>query len=135
VLLAGGRLEPACAEMAASPVPGRPGLPGPAVRGFVACGAVVRRSAYLAAGGFEPGWGVGGEEQPLAAALAGRGWELAYVDSVVAQHRPSARRDTGERRAIEARNGLWFAWRHRSPAAALRLTARELRATSGTRCG
>jgi GT2 family glycosyltransferase len=113
--------------MAASAIPARPGLPGPAVRGFVACGAVVRRSAYLAVGGFEPGWGVGGEEQPLAAALVSHGWELVYADDVIAQHRPSSRRDPGDRRATETRNELWFAWRRRSARAALRITARELR--------
>ena len=48
------RLERVCAAMAASPLPPEPGLPGPRVLGFVACGAVVRREAYLAVGGFEP---------------------------------------------------------------------------------
>jgi hypothetical protein len=97
------------------------------VRGFVACGAVVRRDAYLAVGGFAPGWGVGGEEQPLAAALADRRWELVYADEIVAQHRPSSHRDRGARVATETRNGLWFAWRSRAPGAALAITARELR--------
>ena len=126
VELPGGRLEPTCAEMAAAPLAGRPGLPGPPVVGFVACGAVVRRDAYLAAGGFEPGWGVGGEEQPLAAALADRGWELVYVDALRAQHRPSRHRDLGARRDIAIRNDLWFAWRRRPAGAALRFTAGEL---------
>lgn len=127
VELAGGRLEPTCAAMARAPLTGRPGLPGPPVHGFVACGAVVRRDAYLAAGGFEPGRGVGGEEQPLAAALADRGWELVYVDRLTAQHRPSPLRDPAARRRIATRNDLWFAWRRRPAAAALRCTAAELR--------
>ncbi len=42
---------------------GRP--PGPRL-GFLACGAVVRRDAYLDIGGFEPRFGIGGEEQLLA---------------------------------------------------------------------
>ena len=133
VELEGGRLEPTCAEMAEGPLAGRPGLPGPPVLGFVACGAVVRRDAYLAAGGFEPGWGVGGEEQPLAAELADRGWELVYVDRVTAQHRPSRRRDPAARRRIATRNDLWFAWRRRPAAAALRFTAGELRRAAADR--
>jgi hypothetical protein len=72
VMLPGGELEPTCAAMAESPLRGRDGLPGPRVLGFVACGAVVRRRAYLTAGGFEPGRGVGGEEQPLGAARSRR---------------------------------------------------------------
>jgi len=122
-----GRLEPTCAEMAEASLAGRPGLPGPPVVGFIACGAVVRRDAYLAAGGFEPLWGVGGEEQPLAAALADLGWELVYVDSLSAQHRPSLRRDPAARRGIATRNDLWFAWRRLPLGAAARVTAHELR--------
>ena len=37
-----------------------PELPGPRVLGFVACGAVVRRSPFLAAGGFSSKLGIGG---------------------------------------------------------------------------
>jgi GT2 family glycosyltransferase len=127
VTLPGGREEPTCAAMAASPLAGRPGLPGPPIRGFVACGAVVRRDAYLAAGGFDPAYGVGGEEQPLAAELADRGWELVYVDRLLAHHRPSGQRDTGSRRAIATRNDLWFAWQRRPWRGAARATLAELR--------
>jgi GT2 family glycosyltransferase len=119
--------DPVCAAMEHSPLPARAPLPGPRVLGFVACGAVVRRRAYLVAGGFEPGWGVGGEEQPLAAELADRGWELCYVDELVAHHRPSGRRDPAARRAGETRNELWFAWLRLPPRSALRATAAELR--------
>jgi GT2 family glycosyltransferase len=126
VLLPGGREDPTCAAMAAGPLGARTGLPGPRVLGFIACGAVVRRDAYLAAGGFHPRWGVGGEEAPLAAALADRGWDLAYVPELVAHHRPSPRRDAGRRRTTATRNDLWSAWTLRPAASALRATAREL---------
>ncbi len=43
------RLDPVCREMAASPL--APAAAGPAVLGFVACGAVVRKEAYLEIGG------------------------------------------------------------------------------------
>lgn len=39
----GERLDPVSAAMAASPLPRAPGVPGPAVLGFLACGAVVHR--------------------------------------------------------------------------------------------
>jgi hypothetical protein len=96
--------------MAASPLGSRPGLPGPRVLGFIACGAVLRSDAYLATGGFHPRWGIGGEELPLAAMLADRGWDLVHVPSVVAHHHPSGRRDRERRVAVAARNDLWAAW-------------------------
>ena len=45
--------DPTCVAMAASPLPRPPGAIGPVLLGFVACGAVVRRSAFLDAGGFD----------------------------------------------------------------------------------
>ena len=61
------RLDPTCELMAASPMPPAAGLPWPRVLGFVACGAVVRREAVLAVGGFDRHYGIGGEEnQPRA---------------------------------------------------------------------
>jgi GT2 family glycosyltransferase len=116
------RLEQVCAAMAASPLPPRAGVPGPRVLGFVACGAIVRRSAFLDAGGFSARAGVGGEEELLAAELAAGGWQLAYREEVVAYHHPSPVRDRERRRAIQARNRLWFAWLRRRPRAALRIT-------------
>src|SRR3954471_4137026 len=56
------KLDPVSAEMAESPLPPDPSTPGAPVLGFIACGAVVRRSAFLEAGGFHPKLGLGGEE-------------------------------------------------------------------------
>src|SRR5690606_485586 len=42
-----------CQAMQESPLPREADLPGPSILGFLACGAVVRRSAFLAAGGFD----------------------------------------------------------------------------------
>jgi GT2 family glycosyltransferase len=100
------RLDPVCEQMRESPL-GRDGdLPGPSVLGFLACGAVVRRSAFLAAGGFDDVVFFRGEEERLALDLVTRGWGLAYVDDVVAHHHPSASRDpqAGKRRI--ARNDV-----------------------------
>ena len=118
------RLEPTCVAMAASPLATDPQLPGPRVMGFVACGAVVRRRAYLATGGFHPRYGVGGEEALLAADMAGAGWELVYADDVVAHHHPSPSRDRASRRTHAVRNDLWSAWLRSSWPAALRRSAR-----------
>jgi GT2 family glycosyltransferase len=118
------RLDPVCELMARSPMPPAAGLPGPRVLGFVACGAVVRRDAVLAVGGFDEHYGIGGEESRLALDLARAGWWLAYAPEVVAHHHPGPRRRSLWRTARTARNDLWTAWLHRSlPAAARRSAA------------
>src|SRR4051812_23109578 len=121
------RPEPTCLQMAASPLPARPDVPGPRIRGFVACGAVVRREAFLAAGGFDRRFGVGGEEALLACDLAAAGWELVYADEIVAEHHPSPVRDRRRRRAVATRNDLWFTWLRRPRAVAWRATLNALR--------
>jgi GT2 family glycosyltransferase len=98
--------DPICALMADSPLPRADDLPGPSVLGFLACGAVVRRDAYLAGGGFDDVIFFMGEEERLALDLTVLGWGLAYVDSVVAHHHPSPVRDSLDRQARAARNRL-----------------------------
>ncbi|HEX2032029.1 MAG TPA: glycosyltransferase [Actinomycetota bacterium] len=119
------RMDPVSEVMATSPLPGVPGV-GPGVLGFVACGAVVRRSAYLEAGGFHPRFGIGGEEDLLAIDLASRGWRLAYAADAVAHHRPEGGRPG--RRSGAVRNELWTAWLRRPAASAVRRTLRVARA-------
>jgi GT2 family glycosyltransferase len=116
------RLDPVCAQMAHSPLPPASDLPGPAVLGFIACGAVVRRGAFLEVGGFDGRLGIGGEEELLSVDLAARGWGLAYVDEVVAHHHPSPSRDPHGRRRVQVRNALWSAWLRRPLAVAARRT-------------
>ncbi len=120
------KLDPTCAEMAASPIPARPGLPGRAVLGFLACGSVVRRSAFLEIGGFEPRFGVGGEEELLALDFAAAGWELVYADEVVAHHQPQAAGVRRGRERMQRRNALWSAWLRRPWPVALSRTIRLL---------
>ena len=100
------RPDPICALMADSPLGRAEDLPGPSVLGFLACGAVVRRDAYLAAGGFDDVVFFMGEEERLALDLRALGWGLAYVDEVVAHHHPSPVRDSVERQARALRNRL-----------------------------
>lgn len=114
--------DPLNAVLAASPLP-RDGLPGPQVFGFLGCAVVTRRRAYLRAGGYHELLGVGGEEELLAMDMAAAGWEMAYVDQVVARHFPSPARDPVARRAIEQRNRVLVAWLRRPPGRALALTA------------
>jgi GT2 family glycosyltransferase len=121
------REDPTCRLMRESPLAGSPGRPGTPVLGFLACAAVVRRSAYLEAGGFHPLFGVGGEEGLLALDLAAAGWELVYVPEIVAHHHPPPRSDHSGRRRRQARNALWLAWMRRPPAGAFRETASVLR--------
>ncbi len=50
----------------------RRGLPGPSILGFLACSAIVRATAFTAAGGFSPVLHFRGEEQLLA-------WDIAAL--------------------------------------------------------
>ena len=116
-------LDPVCVAMANSPLGDVPGA-GPRILGFVACGAVVRRSAYLDAGGFHARYGVGGEESLLALDLAERGWHCAYVADVLARHHPSPVRDHQARRVHMTRNDLYTLWLRRPLRTVLPKTAR-----------
>lgn len=123
------RPDPVCAEMAASPLGAHPTVPGAVVLGFLACGAVVRRSAYLAVGGFSPVLFFLGEEEVLAQDLAAAGWDVVYVPDVVAHHHPgSATRDAG-RTCLQRRNALLATWLRRPAAVVLARTARALLAS------
>jgi GT2 family glycosyltransferase len=124
-------LDPTSAAMASSPLPPEPGLPGPAVLGFLACGSVVRREAFLAVGGFNDVLAVGGEEELLAIDLAAAGWGLAYLDDVVAHHHPSPVRDTRDRRRRQAANGMLVAWLRRPGRVVVARTTAALLAADG----
>jgi GT2 family glycosyltransferase len=117
-----GTPDPVTEQMAASPLPREPGLPGPAVLGFPACGAVVRREAYLGVGGFHPLLFRGGQERLLAYDLAAAGWELTYLEDVVAHHRPVPVRDPAGRRALDLRNRALIGWLRRPLRSALRVS-------------
>ena len=114
------REDPICAELARSPLPGDPGLPGHPLLGFMAGASIIRRDAFLDAGGFEPRFLIGGEEELLALDLAVRGWSLRYVPELIVHHHPSAHRDVAARRSDLLRNALWSTWLRRPLASALR---------------
>jgi GT2 family glycosyltransferase len=127
------REDPTCQAMLRSPLPREPGMPGPALLGFLAGASVVRRSAFLSVGGFAPHVFLGGEEELLAADLAAAGWWLCYVPALIVHHYPSQRRDVASRRRHLVRNALWFAWMRRPLAGALRRTLAVLRAVPSDR--
>lgn len=119
------RLDAVSAEMAAAPLGRRPGAPGPDVLGFMACGAVVRRTAFLAVGGFDTVVHFPGEEERVSLDLAAAGWQQCYVPEVTAIHLPSPSRSSSRRRQhLIARNSvLTAAMRRPWPVVAQRAAA------------
>lgn len=113
IILHGKKIEPACQLMDESPLTPPPDFPGKSILGFVACGAMVRKEAFLSAGGFHRQFGVGGEEELLALDMAGQGWLLAYCDDIIAFHNPSPIRNKTRRKQIAVRNHLWSVWLRR----------------------
>lgn len=92
------RTDPVSELMAASPLPQDLTAPGEALLGFVACATMVRRSAFLAAGGFDRVVRFPGEEERLALDLAAAGWAMSYVKDIVVHHHPSPSRQPPSQR-------------------------------------
>jgi N-acetylglucosaminyl-diphospho-decaprenol L-rhamnosyltransferase len=127
-----GRLDPVSAAQAAAPLGVPDGAPGPAVLGFLACAVVVRRSDFLAAGGFRPQLRVYGEEALLAMDLTAAGRHLAYVAELTVRHLPRpAGRDQRARHRMEARNRLLTAVLRRPPVVVARTAAAAWRTDPG----
>lgn len=110
----------------------RPNPVGPrGVAGFLACGAAVRRSAFLAVGGFDPVIGLGGEEELVALDLAAGGWKLIYEPEAVVHHYPSPRRDIADRQRRLVRNDLLTAGLRYSTRTVCHRALRALKTASG----
>ena len=118
-----GRDDPIVPELAGSPVPGRPGLPGPVLMSFLAGASVLRTGPFREAGGFSPRIWLGGEEELLATDLIAAGHTVCYLATATVHHHPSALRDPSRRRFLGIRNTLWFTWLRRPPGTAFRRTA------------
>lgn len=121
------RLDPCCELMSRTPLPPPPNLPGYPILGFVACGAVVRRAAFLSAGGFHPRYGTSGEEALLSIDMAHRGWRLAYLPEVISHHHPSSKRSMHGRYVDGVCHALWTAWLRRPLRRAAAITRTFLR--------
>lgn len=98
------------------------------VTGFLACAAVVRRSAFLGVGGFEPHLRIGGEEELVSLDLAAGGWKLVYLPEAVVRHHPSTRRDSRCRQRLLVRNHLLTAGLRYSALTVARRTISALQA-------
>ncbi|MEO9246162.1 glycosyltransferase [Citricoccus nitrophenolicus] len=93
--------DPINAVLADSPLGPASAGSGPRLLGFVACAAMVRRSAFLQVGGFDPVVRFPGEEERVALDLAASGWELAYAPELWVHHHPSSLREPNETRQRE----------------------------------
>ena len=116
--------DPICGGPRTKPAPrrARPSrLSAPRLSGGT---SVIRRSAFLEVGGFEPRFILGGEEELLALDLATRGWSLRYVPEFVVHHHPSPIATPPPARWHLLRNALWSAWLRRPLRSALRETVR-----------
>jgi GT2 family glycosyltransferase len=122
------REDPLSTLMAEAPWGRSPDMPGPDVLGFAACGAIVRREAYLSVGGFDDVVFFAGEEERVAYDLAADGWGMAYVPEVVAHHHPRASANRIGRAALIRRNALLTAWMRRPLPVAASLTVGSWRA-------
>lgn len=108
------RDDPVVSRLADSPLGRRPDLPGPSILGFLACSAMVRKSAFQAVGGFSEILHFRGEEQLLALDLAARGWALCYCPELTAIHQPSPHRPPGaDQDARSIRNAVLTTWLRR----------------------
>ncbi len=131
VIEPGGRTDAFSDLLADSPLGRLPGLPGPLVLGFQSCAAVVRKTAFEAAGGFSPILHFRGEEQLLALDLAVAGWRLCYCPTMVAHHRPSPRRKApAAQQARVLRNDFLTSCMRRPPSVCLAKSVPLLRAAT-----
>jgi GT2 family glycosyltransferase len=126
-----GREDPTCAAMARAALVAEPGAVGIPIVGFLAGACMMRRSAFLTLGGYEPRLFLGGEEALLAIDLVVGGWRLAYLPGAVVRHWPSPCRDAERRRRDLRGNAVRVAWLRRPLASALAITFAQL--TGATR--
>jgi len=119
--------DPTCRRMENSPLDAEANMPGTPILGFLAGASMIRRTAFLSVGGFEPRFFLGGEEALVAVDLAAAGWKMVYVRDVIVHHHPSHIRDARARRRLLLRNALWFTWLRRPFSSAVRQTGRLLR--------
>ncbi|WP_051827962.1 glycosyltransferase family 2 protein [Streptomyces bicolor] len=115
--------DPLNAVLAASPLPHEPDLPGRPVLGFLGCACVVRRDAFLRAGGYHPLLFFGGEETLLAYDITAAGWGVTYEPSLTARHLPEPGGRDGRNHLVR-RNEVLTLWLRRPLPVALRASAR-----------
>jgi GT2 family glycosyltransferase len=119
--------DPICAKLRASPLAGSNSCPGSLLMGFLAGASMVRRRAFLEAGGFHQRLFIGGEEELLAIDLAVLNWSIHYVDELLVYHYPSTNRHPQHRSRYLVRNRLWVNWLRRPLHRSLRRTMQFVR--------
>ncbi len=120
------RLDPISVEMAASPLAEEHGIPGGVLVSYMGGASICRRSAFLAVGGYDPRFFLGGEEETVGWHLLRGGWQQRYVDEVVVHHHPSLANFSGLGH-FGIRNTIVTAWLHRPAGSALSWTAHVVR--------
>lgn len=119
------REDPASTRMARSPLPSTD-LPGRAILGFMAGATAFRVQPFVAAGGYDERFFIGGEEEVLALRFSADGWLMVYAPELIVHHHPSPLRDRRARRGLLARNAVWTGWLCLPASLALRNTVRHL---------
>lgn len=107
-------------DMVGTQVTDAPRLPGHPILSFLEGTCIMRATAYLAVGGYDPRLFVGGVEEHLAADLLSAGWKLRYTPEIIAYHHPDHDAPPAMVRRLGVRNTLWFAWNRRPRRPALR---------------
>jgi GT2 family glycosyltransferase len=126
------REDPTNVAMATSPLPRLPKMPDVIpVAGLLAGACIMRRDAFLDAGGYEPRFFLGSEERLLALDLMAAGWRLGWSRDLIVHHFPSLQRDSEARTRMQLRNALWCAWLRRPFASAWHESASLLAAAKG----
>lgn len=122
-----GDPDPLCAQLAELPTESAQ-QPGPSVLRMHTGAMIVRRHAYVDCGGFDPMLHLAQEETLLACDFAARGWDVCYVDDVLA-YRTAAEVSPRSIRARElrCRDELVMAWLRRPVRACARIGAALLR--------
>ncbi len=105
-----GGIDPVCFEMDPSPLPNARKYPGQPLINFLSGASIVRKEAFLAAGGFKSTRFFSGEEELLSCDMLEEGWHLTYIPELIVHYRPFADNVHSIRKAKVARNILWFTW-------------------------
>ncbi len=102
-------LDPISALQSISPLTPYTRMPGPAILGFLGCGIMVRKKAFMAVQGYNRTSYFSGEEELLGIDLAAAGWGLTYCEDIVGCHYPAPRTNVAQRQRLSARNQVQVA--------------------------
>jgi hypothetical protein len=101
-------------------------MPGPAILGFLGCGIVVRKKAFMEVHGYSKHIYFSGEEELLGIDLAAAGWGLTYCEDVVGRHCPAPRNNMAQRYQMGVRNKIQVGFMRRPWSKALRILGQHV---------